>query len=185
MMRYLRRQRLQAVFLDRDGTINVKPAAGKYIRSPAELTLLPGAANAIAALNAAGLLTILVTNQRWLAEESTDSDSYIAVQVQLEQLLAREGARLDAAYCCPHAVGVCQCRKPGAGMLLRAAYEHAFDLNRAVIIGDTDSDTRAGLSVGAAAIRIGSPSDRVPDACADAVACDLYAAVRLLLDGGD
>lgn len=52
-MQYLGLHGLQAVFLDRDGTINVKPAAGRYIRSPAELTLLPGAAKAVAALNAA------------------------------------------------------------------------------------------------------------------------------------
>lgn len=58
---------VRTVFLDRDGTINVKAAEGDYIRSPAELELLPGAATALAALNAAGLRTVLVTNQRWLS----------------------------------------------------------------------------------------------------------------------
>lgn len=122
-----------------------------------------------------------MTNQRWLSEKDIDPDSYIAVHARLQQLLAREGAWLDAAYCCPHALSVCHCRKPGTGMLQRAAHEHAFDLRRAVIIGDTDSDMTAGLAVGAAAIRIGGPNDRVADTHADAVVYDLRAAVRLLL----
>ena len=63
---------VRTVFLDRDGTINVKAAAGGYVTSPADLILLPGAAKAVAALNKAGLRTVLVTNQRWLSGPCTD-----------------------------------------------------------------------------------------------------------------
>lgn len=170
---------VRTVFLDRDGTINVKAAAGEYIRSPADLVLLPGAAKAVAALNAAGLRTVLVTNQRWLSEGSADPASYAAVHERLEQLLADEGARLDAAYHCPHASASCDCRKPAAGLLLRAAREQGLDLARSVMIGDTEGDVRAGRAAGAATVLL---RRGVGDTYgADAVAEDLAAAVQLIL----
>jgi D-glycero-D-manno-heptose 1,7-bisphosphate phosphatase len=171
---------VDTVFLDRDGTINVKAPDGEYVRSPDDLVLLPGAASAVAALNAARLRTILVTNQRWLSQQQTDAASYAAVHSRLERLLAREGAWLDAAYHCPHALGVCGCRKPGAGMLRRAAAEHGFDLSRAVIVGDSDTDLVAGHAAGTATILL-RPDSEMRAADADAVAIDLGAAVRLIL----
>src|SRR5579875_626586 len=94
---------IQTVFLDRDGTINVKQPEGEYVTSPAELVLLPGAARAVARLNAAGVRTILVTNQSWLSRTAGGATRYAAVHERLIQLLAAEGAKLDAAYHCPHA----------------------------------------------------------------------------------
>ncbi len=190
----LGRRPIHTVFLDRDGTINVKAADGEYVRAPADLVLLPGAARAVAALNAAGLRTILVTNQRWLSAPGTDSADYGAVHARLRQLLAAEGAWLDAVYHCPHPAGVCGCRKPGAGMLLRAAREHGFDLAGAVIVGDSGADMMAGRSAGMATVFIrahgagagcGGEADAVTGAGggyeADAVADDLSSAVRLIL----
>jgi D-glycero-D-manno-heptose 1,7-bisphosphate phosphatase len=104
--------------LDRDGTINVKAAAGEYVTSPADLVLLPGAGQAVAALNAARLRTVLITNQRWLSEPSADPRRYAAVHARLEQLLAHAGAWLDAAYCwarvtAANPVPACCCWRPG------------------------------------------------------------------------
>lgn len=166
---------VRTVFLDRDGTINVKAPEGEYIRTPDELVLLPGAAKAVAALNSAGVRTILVTNQRWLSTPSADPARFAAVQKRLEELLADEGARLDAVYHCPHATDSCDCRKPLAGMLLRAAQEHGFDLEESVMIGDSESDVRAGTAAGAATIRLGGGEG------ADYVVDDLAAAVRLIV----
>jgi D-glycero-D-manno-heptose 1,7-bisphosphate phosphatase len=176
----LRLPDLHTVFLDRDGTINVKAAAGKYIASPGDLVLLPGAAKAIAALNAAGVRTILVTNQRWLSKSSADPGHYAAVHARLEQVLRAEGAWLDAAYHCPHAVDVCDCRKPAAGMLHRAALDHKFDLAGAVIVGDSESDLLAGRAAGISTILLRNTEDGIGSA--DAVVADLAAAVRLILD---
>jgi D-glycero-D-manno-heptose 1,7-bisphosphate phosphatase len=170
---------LHTVFLDRDGTINVKANDGAYIRSPTELVLLPGAAKGIAMLNAVRMRTILVTNQRWLSEPFSEPAHYAAVHARLEELLKQEGAWLDAAYHCPHTPGVCDCRKPGAGMLLRAAREHNFDLAGAVIIGDSDSDMLAGQTAGTATIRLGA-NGRAPIG-ADAAAKDLGSAVRRII----
>lgn len=149
--------------------------------------LLPGAAHAVAQLNAAGLRTILVTNQRWLSDPGADPRQYAAIQARLDELLAAGGARLDACFHCPHPAGSCDCRKPGSGMLRRAAAEHRLDLARAVIIGDTDDDMAAGRSAGTATILL---RDRRPDptaspdataSIADAVVPDLPAAARLIL----
>jgi D-glycero-D-manno-heptose 1,7-bisphosphate phosphatase len=170
---------LHTVFLDRDGTINVSAPAGEYVRSPAELVLLPGAAKAVAALNAARLRTILVTNQRWLSEKHAVPESYAAVHARLEQLLAREGARLDAAYHCPHGVGVCDCRKPAPGMLQRAAREHGLDLSQAVMVGDSDADVAAGRAAGTATVLLRAKGNAASNA--DAEVKDLNAAVRLIL----
>lgn len=171
---------VRTVFLDRDGTINVKAADGEYIRSPAELVLLPGAATALAALNSAGLRTVLVTNQRWLSEPASDTAHFAAVQDRLEQLLADGGARIDAAYHCPHATNSCDCRKPGTGMLLRAAAEHGIDLTESVMIGDSEIDMMAGRAAGAVTILLRAGGGESVDA--DIVVDDLAAAVDLILN---
>lgn len=170
------------VFLDRDGTINVKQPEGQYVTSPAGLVLLPGAARAVAELNAAGMRTVLVTNQSWLSRSPGGATRYAAIHACLTRLLAAEGARLDAAYHCPHARDTCDCRKPQPGLLLRAAAEHRFDLGKAVIIGDRESDLMAGRAAGAATILLnGADGAAVADAHADLVADDLPSAVRLIL----
>lgn len=169
---------IAAVLLDRDGTVNVKAAEGRYITSPAELVLLPGAAEAIAQLNAASVQVILVTNQRWLST-MTDLAPYERVHERLGELLADCGARLDDAYYCPHAADSCRCRKPAPGMLKRAAEEHLFSLANAVMIGDSESDVQAGRAAGTATIVLSATPD--PPSPADHAVPNLAEAVRLIL----
>lgn len=173
-------RRCRTVLLDRDGTVNVKPSDGQYVTSPAEVSLIPGAAAAIARLNAAAVRVILVTNQRWLSGPARDLAGYARVHSRLEELLGERGAHLDAAYHCPHATGTCDCRKPGPGMLQRAARELRFGLDTAVMIGDSDSDVAAGRAAGTATIllRSGQPT---ASGDADFVVDDLAEAVRLVL----
>lgn len=172
---------IRTVFLDRDGTINVKPPEGEYVTSPAGLVLLPGAATAVARLNAAGIRTVLVTNQSWLSRSPGSAERYAAIHARLTQLLAAEGARLDAAYHCPHAPATCDCRKPLPGMLQRAARELRIGLGQSVIIGDRDTDLMAGWAAGTSAILVRTGEDRPAAADAGIVADDLPAAVRLIL----
>lgn len=172
---------IRTVFLDRDGTISVKPPEGQYVTSPAELVLLPGAARAVARLNAAGLRTVLVTNQSWLSRSPGRAGRYAAIHARLTQLLAAEGARLDAAYHCPHAPATCDCRKPQPGMLRRAARELGIELDQSVIIGDRDTDLMAGRAAGTSAVLVRTGEGGSAAADADIVADDLPAAVRLIL----
>ena len=146
-----------AVFLDRDGTINVKAPEGDYVKHPGELRLLPGAARAIRRLNDEGILTVVVTNQRGIAlGRMTERDLRDVHEALGELLAAQAGARIDAFLHCPHESGTCQCRKPGTGMFLEA--QRRFPEIRfasAVMVGDSPSDVEAGRALGMATLQVG------------------------------
>jgi D-glycero-D-manno-heptose 1,7-bisphosphate phosphatase len=167
-----------AAFLDRDGTINVKAPEGDYVKGPDEVVMIDGAAAAIARLNAAGVPAIVVSNQRGIALGRMSEDDLARVNERIADLLAGEGARIDAWYHCPHDRGECDCRKPETGMLTRAVAEHGIaDLGDTVVVGDSDSDVEAGRRVGAATVRIGA----VGSSGADADVASLAKAVDWIL----
>ncbi|MCG5211971.1 HAD-IIIA family hydrolase [Streptosporangium sp. KLBMP 9127] len=169
--------RNRAVFLDRDGTLNEKAPPGEYIRRPEELVLLPGAAEAVRRVNRAGVLAVLVTNQRWLARPPAGPAAYAAVDARLRELLAERGARLDAGYVCPHPLDRCDCRKPAPGMLTRAAADHSISLPGSCMVGDSVSDLLAGRAVGAATVLIHPLGREVAESSADFVARHIGEAV--------
>lgn len=167
-----------AVFLDRDGTLNVKAADDDYVRSPEQMQLLPGAAPALRRLNEAGIAAILVTNQRGVSRGLMTPGEVTAVNERLTELLAGEGAHLDAIYVCPHGEGECDCRKPRPGMLLAAARDHAIPLDRSVMVGDSEADVQAGHAAGTIAVLIAAAE---VGSSAEAVVSDLSAAVDWIL----
>lgn len=146
---------VSAVFLDRDGTLNVKAPEGDYVKGPEELELLPGAAAAVAALNRAGIPALLVTNQRGIALGRMTAADVDRVHERLHAQLQAGGARLDGVYVCPHGRDVCACRKPRPGLLLQAAAERGIDLARAYLVGDAVSDVQAAAAAGVRAIIVG------------------------------
>ena len=147
-----------AVFLDRDGTINVDT---RYVRSPDDVALVPGAAGALARLNAAAIPVIVVTNQSGIARGLLTAREYDAVQVRLEAMLAGAGAHVDATYVCPHdPTQGCECRKPGTLLFRRAAAEHAIALDRSWFLGDRWRDVAPALELGGTGILI--PSEATP-----------------------
>ncbi|KIH75776.1 D-alpha,beta-D-heptose 1,7-bisphosphate phosphatase [Geoalkalibacter ferrihydriticus] len=143
----------RAVFLDRDGTINVEK---DYLFRPEDFEFIPGAPEAIARLKQAGFLVIVVTNQSGVARGYFSVDEVRALHDFLQKELAPFGAAVDAFYLCPHhpeqGVGSyksdCDCRKGRPGMLLRAAAEHAIDLRRSFMVGDKVADVEAGRRAG-------------------------------------
>jgi D-glycero-D-manno-heptose 1,7-bisphosphate phosphatase len=170
---------IDAVFLDRDGTINVKPPDGSYVRSPAELHLLPGAGAAIRALNETGALVLVVTNQRGVASRQMSLDDVHDVHKALEGRLRPFGAHVDGFYICPHADESCGCRKPRPGLLLQARQDHpGLRFERTVMIGDSETDVEAAVAAGAHAVRLAPPGTK---SAASQVFSDLAAAVRALL----
>jgi D-glycero-D-manno-heptose 1,7-bisphosphate phosphatase len=146
-----------AVFLDRDGTINVSPPPGEYVVQPDQVALLPGAGAAIAAINRAGHRVIVVTNQRGVALGRMSEDDLARVHERLRALLQRGGATLDDILFCPHNLGECDCRKPGTRMF-RDAQERwpDIDLGESIMIGDSDIDAQAAAGVGIPAIQLGA-----------------------------
>jgi D-glycero-D-manno-heptose 1,7-bisphosphate phosphatase len=141
---------LTAVFLDRDGTINRSPAPGDYISDPADLRLLDGAADAITLLHACSHACVVVSNQRGIALGRMNGQQLSAVDARLHELVD-----LDGSYYCVHGLDDdCPCRKPRAGLLLRAAADLGLDLAHSWMIGDSDSDIEAGRRAGCHTIKV-------------------------------
>lgn len=177
------------MFLDRDGTLIEDPG---YLADPDRVTLLPGAAPALARLNAAGLLVIVVTNQSGIARGLLTEGQYLSTERRLDDLLAARGARIDAHYFCPHhpdLTGPCECRKPGLLLYRRAAERFGIDLPFSWWIGDRLRDIRPALALSGRGILVltgaGREESRSPDAKACHTASDLTEAVDIVLAAGD
>lgn len=165
------------VLLDRDGTINEAAAPGEYVTSPAELSLLPGAAEAIRQLNEQGLPVAVVTNQRGVARGQLSLEDLEEVHAQLRRLLREQNAHIDLILSCPHEEGTCQCRKPLPGLLRRASTLLELPLEEAVMIGDSEDDVRAAIAAGVMPIRLTSGET---DTLAEVTAASLQEAVSRL-----
>ncbi|HMU53884.1 MAG TPA: lipopolysaccharide heptosyltransferase II [Nitrospira sp.] len=138
------------VFLDRDGTLNEDTG---YLRSAAELKLLPGVAPGLARLKAAGARLVVVTNQSGVARGFFTLKDLEAVHARLQGLLEADDAALDAIYFCPHHPDDgCRCRKPARGMVDRAVAELQVDLRRSYLIGDQARDVQLAHVVGAKSV---------------------------------
>jgi D-glycero-D-manno-heptose 1,7-bisphosphate phosphatase len=146
-----------AVFLDRDGTV-IEDA--HYIKSPARVKLLPGAAAAVRRLNDAEVIVIVVTNQSGIGRGLITVEDYEAVRARFHALLAQEGARIDGTYYCPDVPGDDRaggCRKPAAKMFEQAIQDFRLDPSMVVFIGDRWRDVAASTKLGGRAIMISSP----------------------------
>ncbi len=152
------------VFLDRDGTLNYNPG---YLKSAAELVLLPGVADGLARLKAAGARLVVVTNQSGVGRGYMTLKDVEAVHARLQGLLEAEDAALDAIYFCPHHPDDdCHCRKPRRGMVDRAVKENQLDLRRAYVIGDRIHDMQLANEIGATSVLVttGLPEEHRTDA---------------------
>jgi histidinol-phosphate phosphatase family protein len=158
--------RRPGVLLDRDGTIIEDHG---YIGSVDRVRLLDGAAEAVAALNAADIPVAVVTNQAGVARGFYGVEDIRAVHAHLDDLLAREGAHIDAWLFCPyHPDGIVEeyargssDRKPAPGMALAAAQRLGLDLGHSWVVGDSQCDIELALGVGARPIRIGELDDEI------------------------
>lgn len=147
-------------FLDRDGTI-IRDY--DYLRDPAGVELLPGAAEAIARLNAVKVVPVIITNQSGIARGLLTEAEYEQVRARLEEVLASNGAHVAASLHCPHHPdysGPCDCRKPGMQLYQRAIDQFDIDPTRSLFVGDRWRDVAPGLALGGFAALI--PNDVTP-----------------------
>src|SRR5215210_2756513 len=143
----------RAVFIDRDGTISEEVG---YVNHVSRYRVFPFAARAVRALNEAGWLAVLVTNQAGVARGYFKEELIVEVHKVLASELESGGARLDAVYYCPHHPTVgeppyrfdCDCRKPKPGLILRAAEELGLDAARCWMVGDRHSDVELARNAG-------------------------------------
>jgi D,D-heptose 1,7-bisphosphate phosphatase len=181
-----------AIFLDRDGTVNVER---DFVRHPDEIELLPGARDAIRDLRRAGFRVVVVTNQSGIARGYLDEPTLARIHRELDRAL---DGLVDAWFHCPHHpdtgvahgyVHPCTCRKPGDGMVRRAAALLDIDLGRSWIVGDSARDVLVGrdLPIRTALVRSGKPIEAQRAALQaagfepDLETADLAAAARAIL----
>jgi histidinol-phosphate phosphatase family protein len=180
----------KAVFVDRDGTLNVSRG---FIADPAALELLPGVAAAVRRLNQLEYRVIVATNQPVVARGEASFEQLKEIHNKLETLLGREGAFVDAIYVCPHhpdkgfagevaALKIdCDCRKPKIGLVERATNTMNVDLSASWMIGDTTRDILTAQRAGLRSILVQTGEagrDGLFDARPDHTASDFAGAVE-------
>jgi D-glycero-D-manno-heptose 1,7-bisphosphate phosphatase len=177
-----------AAFLDRDGTIIEHV---HYLTDPNLVRLLPGAAEAIRALRDAGFACVVVTNQSAIGRGMLTEEGLALIHDEMDRQLAAEGTAVDAIYYCTEApvdddrtVVEHPDRKPGPGMLFRAAEGLGLDLDASWMVGDLVSDVLAGVNAGcrgSVLLTAGEEAAASSPAVEYHRADDLLAAARLIL----
>lgn len=184
-----------AVFLDRDGTINVDNG---YVHDVGQLEFIPHALDGLRILAELPAHIIVFSNQAGIALGIFTRSEMSAFNSTVRRRVEDAGGRVDAFYYCPHKEPKdllsselpCPCSKPAAGMLIEAGRDFKLDLRQSFVIGDRRSDVMAGKTAGCRTILVetgeAGGKDMAPRAVPDFVASDLHrAAVRLraLVDG--
>ncbi len=183
----------RAIFLDRDGTLNVDVG---YLHRLEDLELFPWTTDALRLLTRAGYALVVVTNQSGIAQGLIDPAFIPACHDEMRRRLQRGGADLDALYYCPHhprgAVAEwsveCRCRKPLPGMIDDAARDLGIDPQQSWMIGDKWLDVQLGHAVGARSILVrtgwgAEQEEKRPEGQqVDAICDNLIHAVSVILD---
>jgi len=148
----------RAVFLDRDGTLNVDK---DYLHRVEDWEWIPGAVDAIRLLNDAGYLVIVTTNQSGIARGLFTTHTLFSIHDTLQRALGQTGGRIDAFFFCPHAADSgCECRKPQPGMLLEVARRFNVSLKDTYMVGDSRRDLDAATAAGARPVLVLSGQGR-------------------------
>jgi len=179
---------MPAVFLDRDGTL-IRDVG--HLDRREQVEILPRVPEAIRLLRRRGFLLVVVTNQSAVARGRLTEEELGSIHDDLNARLAKEGARLDGIYYCPHHPTegsgrynvACDCRKPNPGLVRRAAADLGLDLSLSYVVGDQMSDMELADRVGAKGILIaGRPNTGEESAAAKhAVVADLWQAAEWIV----
>lgn len=166
-----------AIFLDRDGTINIDHG---YVHEIDQFQFIDGVIDACQTLKKMGFALVLVTNQSGIGRGKFSEQQFLQLTEWMDWSLADRGVDLDGIYYCPHHPQakvdefrqVCDCRKPMPGMLLTAQQELNLDMAASYMVGDKLEDLQAGLAakVGTTVlVRTGKPITAEGEALADIV----------------
>jgi len=180
----------KAVFLDRDGTINVDRG---FVHTSEEFIFIDGVIEAISHLKKMGFILVVVTNQSGIARGLYTEEDVNRLHDFVNQELHMHGTAIDQFYFCPHHPEAavrsyrkdCECRKPKPGMILQALSDLSIDPKTSYMIGDMMRDICAGKSAGIRSILIHEHEGRVDTSICgekpDLVVHDLLEAARYIL----
>jgi len=184
------KNRQRAIFLDRDGTMNVSKG---FISNADDLELIPGTIEAIKAINKSGALAIVITNQPVIARGECSFEELHNIHNKLKTLLGEKGAFVDDIFYCPHHPDKgfegevpelkfdCECRKPKTGMIDEAVKKYNIDLSKSYMVGDSTMDLELARNAGVKSVLVDTGfagNDGKYDRSCDIEAKDLLDAVE-------
>ena len=183
----------RAVFLDRDGTMNVSKG---FISKADDLELIPGTIDAVKAINKSGALAIVITNQPVIARGECSFEELHNIHNKLKTLLGEKGAFVDDIFYCPHHPDKgfegevpelkfdCECRKPKTGMIEEAVKKYNIDLSKSYMVGDSTMDLETARNAGIKSVLVNtgfSGNDGKYDRSCDIEADNLLDAVEKII----
>lgn len=187
------KNRQRAIFLDRDGTMNVSKG---FISNADDLELIPGTIEAIKAINKSGALAIIITNQPVIARGECSFEELHNIHNKLKTLLGEKGAFVDDIFYCPHHPDKgfegevpelkfdCECRKPKTGMIDEAVKKYNIDLSKSYMVGDSTMDLELARNAGVKSVLVDTGfagNDGKYDRSCDIEAKDLLDAVEKII----
>ena len=187
------KNKLRAIFIDRDGTINVSKG---FISKADDLELIPGTIDAIKAINKSGALAIVITNQPVIARGECSFEELHNIHNKLKTLLGEKGAFVDDIFYCPHHPDKgfegevpelkfdCECRKPKTGMIDDAVKKYNIDLSKSYMVGDSTMDLETARNAGVKSVLVDTGfagNDGKYDRSCDIEAKNLFDAVEKII----
>lgn len=172
---------MKAIFLDRDGTVNIGVPTYERVDSLEKVQLLPNTLEALKLLSSMDYGVFFITNQAGLAEGLITQEQFNEINDKVLQLIAPSGIRIIKTYLCPHGENDnCECRKPKPKLLLDAANEYRIDLSNSWMIGDRPSDVITGVNAGTKTILVKTGVPTAKSEKADYTAPDLLDAIHFI-----
>jgi len=138
----------KAVFLDRDGVVNVEK---NYVYKIEDFEFMPGIFDLCKKYQQEGYLLFIITNQAGIVRGYYTEEQFLTLTDWMIKQFEERGILITKVYFCPHHpdfTGECECRKPNPGMILQAAKEFDIDLSESILVGDKESDIEAGKRAG-------------------------------------
>lgn len=138
----------KALFLDRDGVINIEK---NYVHNIEDFEFTEGIFDLCRKFQNEGYLIIVITNQSGIGRKLYDANEFKNLTKWMIDQFRRNGIEISKVYHCPHHpdfTGKCNCRKPEPGMILQAASEFDLELSKCILVGDNKSDIQAGYNAG-------------------------------------
>lgn len=139
---------IKALFLDRDGVINIDKV---HVYRVEDFEFSPGIFDLCKEYASQGFSIFVITNQAGIAKGLYTTEDFLRITGWMTEEFRKRGIEIAKVYYCPHfpdISGPCSCRKPAPGMILKAREEFDIDLSQSVLIGDKESDLESGRRAG-------------------------------------